>query len=104
SDYQNVTVYPRLLVQSFHLEANSAFTNPELLLKAWWCGIRFKEVATPFIGRKGGKAKGTRPRALLSAVRDVFYWRFCWMILDRRDNHGTGHVDYWDELDVRHNP
>jgi hypothetical protein len=35
-DFQNVTVYPSRLVQSFTLESDSAFTNPECLLKAWW--------------------------------------------------------------------
>ncbi len=37
-DYQNVTVYPRALIQSVHLESESAFTNPECLLKTWWRG------------------------------------------------------------------
>src|SRR5207302_11477139 len=36
ADYQNVTIYPRELIQSVKLETDSAFTNPECLLKTWW--------------------------------------------------------------------
>src|SRR5438128_3138459 len=41
-DYQNVTVYPRPLIQSVTLESESAFTNPECLLKTWWKGASIK--------------------------------------------------------------
>src|SRR5437867_9113697 len=33
-DFQNVTVFPRRLIQSISLESESAFTNPECMLKA----------------------------------------------------------------------
>jgi hypothetical protein len=54
-DYQNVTVYPRSLIQSVTLEAESAFTNPECLLKTWWHGATFKEVPVPFVKRQRGR-------------------------------------------------
>src|SRR5262249_3107789 len=59
-DCQNVTVYPRALIQSVKLESESSFTNPECLLKVWWRGITIKEVPVPFIKREKGKANGTR--------------------------------------------
>src|SRR5687768_3334630 len=52
SDYQNVTVYPRHLIQSVSLESESSFTNPECLLKTWWRGARFLEVPVPFVKRR----------------------------------------------------
>ena len=60
-DYQNVTVYPRRLIQSVTLETESAFTNPECLLKTWWRGATFKEVPVPFVKRQRGRGTGTRP-------------------------------------------
>ncbi|MGH9254129.1 MAG: glycosyltransferase family 2 protein, partial [Vicinamibacterales bacterium] len=73
SDYQNVTVYPRTLIQSVTLETESAFTNPECLLKTWWRKATFKEVHVPFVKRRLGHGKGTRPRAILAAIHDILY-------------------------------
>jgi len=70
-DYQNVTVYPRRLIQSVTLETESAFTNPECLLKTWWRGATFKEVRVPFVKRQQGRGKGTRPRAIVAAIREA---------------------------------
>ena len=95
-DYQNVTVYPRQLIQSVMLESESAFTNPECLLKTWWRGATFKEVPVPFIKRSRGVAKGTRPRAVLAAMADIGRWWARWIVLGQRQDHGAGHVEYWD--------
>lgn len=89
-DYQNVTVYPRTLIQSITLETESAFTNPECLLKTWWRGATFKEVAVPFVKRQLGRGKGTRPRAILIAIRDIVSWWIRWIILGRRPDRRTG--------------
>jgi glycosyltransferase involved in cell wall biosynthesis len=97
ADYQNVTVYPRKLIQSVALEAESAFTNPECLLKVWWKEARFQEVPVKFLKRQRGVAKGTRPAAIWAAVRDILYWWTRWIVLGRRDDFGRGQVSHWSE-------
>jgi glycosyltransferase involved in cell wall biosynthesis len=92
NDYQNVTVYPRPLLQSFEFETNSSFMNPELLLKAWWSGASFQEVAVPFVKRQRGVAKGTRWPSIVRSIRDIFYWWFRWIVLNRRPQRGRGRV------------
>jgi glycosyltransferase involved in cell wall biosynthesis len=92
NDYQNVTVYPRPLLQSFEFEADSSFMNPELLLKAWWSGASFREVAVPFIKRERGVAKGTRWLSILRSIRDIFYWWLRWIVLGRRTHKSSGRV------------
>ena len=91
-DYQNVTVYPRRLIQAVTLEAESAFTNPECLLKTWWRGATFKQVPVPFVKRQRGQGKGTRPLVILSTIRDILYWWIRWVVLDRRADRGQGRV------------
>jgi glycosyltransferase involved in cell wall biosynthesis len=91
-DYQNVTIYPRTLIQSVTLESESAFTNPECLLKTWWRGATFKEVSVPFVKRQVGRGAGTHPRAVLAAVTDILYWWTQWIVLDRRPDRGRGRV------------
>ena len=92
-DYQNVTVYPRALIQSVKLETESAFTNPECLLKVWWRGAVFKQVPVPFVKRQQGRGKGTRPRVILASIRDIVYWWVQWIVLDRRSDRGRGRVE-----------
>jgi hypothetical protein len=94
-DYQNVTVYPRELIQSVRLETESSFTNPECLLKTWWKGARFKEFPVPFLKRQRGQAKGTRARAILASVTDIGSWWFRWVVLGRRADRGRGEVAPW---------
>jgi glycosyltransferase involved in cell wall biosynthesis len=91
-DYQNVTVYPRRLIQSVTLESESAFTNPECLLKTWWRGATFKEVPVPFVKRRQGRGTGTRPRAIVAAIRDILYWWVRWILLGQRADRGRGRV------------
>jgi len=96
-DYQNVTVYPRALIQSVELETESAFTNPECLLKVWWKGTTIKEVPVSFIKREKGTAKGTRPAAVFAAVKDILYWWVRWIVLGKRQDRGEGRVIRFDE-------
>lgn len=91
-DYQNVTVYPRALIQSVTLETESAFTNPECLLKTWWRGATFEEVPVPFVKRTQGRGTGTNPRAIVTAIRDILYWWVQWIVLGRRADRGRGRV------------
>jgi glycosyltransferase involved in cell wall biosynthesis len=97
-DYQNVTVYPRHLIQSVELETESSFTNPECLFKVWWQGVTMKEVPVPFLKREKGTAKGTRPKAILAAIRDILYWWTRWIVLGRRKDRGRGRVIPWHEV------
>ena len=92
-DYQNVTVYPRELIQSVTLETESAFTNPECLLKTWWRGAVFKQVPVPFVKRRQGRGKGTRPGVILASIRDIVYWWVVWIVLNRRTDRGQGRVE-----------
>ena len=92
NDYQNVTVYPRTLLQSFTFETDSSFMNPELLLKAWWSGASFKEIPVPFIRREHGVAKGTRLRSIVKSIGDIFYWWLRWVVLGHRPQRGRGRV------------
>lgn len=94
NDYQNVTVYPRTLVQSFECETDSSFMNPELLLKAWWSGASFREVPVPFIKRERGVAKGTRWTSIARSIRDIFYWWAIWIVLGRRGQKRQGRVKH----------
>jgi hypothetical protein len=91
-DYQNVTLYPTRLIQSVTLETESAFTNPECLLKTWWKGATFCEVHVPFLKRERGRSTGTRPRAIAAAVGDIVTWWFRWIVLGRRADRGRGRV------------
>jgi glycosyltransferase involved in cell wall biosynthesis len=100
-DYQNVSVYRRTQIQSVALQAESAFTNPECLLKMWWTGATIKEVPVPFIKRTKGVAKGTRPRAVIAAVRDVCAWWWQWIVRGRRPHKRRGQVVFWTETDRR---
>lgn len=92
ADYQNVTVYPRALIQSVKLETESAFTNPECLLKTWWRGATFKQVPVPFVKRQHGRGKGTRPAAVVAAVTDILYWWMQWMVLRRLADRAQGRI------------
>ncbi len=70
-DFQNVTIYPRPLVQSFAMRGRTPFVNPEFLIRSYAAGARFIEVPIPFIKRSAGKAKGTKLRTILRAVLDI---------------------------------
>ena len=96
-DYQNVTVYPRTLIQSVQFESESAFINPECLLKTWWKGTSFKEFPVPFLKRERGKSAGTRPIQLLYALRDILRCWFRWIVMGRRPDKKRGTVTYWGE-------
>jgi hypothetical protein len=91
-DYQNVTVYPTRLIQAVRLESESAFTNPECLLKAWWKGVTIREFPVPFLKRQRGVAMGTRPLFVFRSVADVLRWWLRWILLGRREDKGRGRV------------
>jgi glycosyltransferase involved in cell wall biosynthesis len=94
-DFQNVTLYPTKLIQSVELVSDSAFINPECLLKTWWKGTRFKEFPVPFCKRQAGEAKGTKPKMIWNAIKDIVGYWWSWVVLGRRQDRGRGSVSYW---------
>ena len=102
SDYQNVVFYPTKLLQSIPFEARSSFGNPEFLLKAYWKGCSIVEVPISFLPRETGEAKGTRPRAIMSSIIDIYRLWFKWIILRQREISRKGLIkrlnpDEWGE-------
>jgi dolichol-phosphate mannosyltransferase len=91
-DFQNVTVYPRSLIQGVRLETESSFTNAECLLKTWWKGATFRQVPVPFLKRQRGRGTGSRPGAIVAAIRDILRWWVYWIVLNKRVDHGRGRV------------
>lgn len=92
SDFQNVTFYPTKWIQSIKYESKSSFANPEGLIKSYWSGMSIKEAPINFIPREKGMAKGTRPRAIMNAVKDVFRLWFKWVVLRQRGDIKKGNV------------
>ncbi len=84
SDYQNVTFYPTAWLHSIRYEARSSFANPEGLIKAYWSGLRIKEVEINFIPRAKGTPKGTRLKTIMASTTDIFRLWFKWVILRKR--------------------
>jgi len=77
-DFQNVTIYPRGLVQGLQLRGRSSFVNPELLIRSYTRGARFIEVPIPFIARTKGAAKGAKLSAILRSLRDILVNWIAW--------------------------
>jgi hypothetical protein len=76
-------------------ESESAFTNPECLLKVWWKGASIKEFPVPFLKRQPGTAKGTRPGPIVRSVADIVRCWTRWILLGRWPHRGRGTVSYW---------
>ncbi len=80
-DFQNVSIYPTRFAQSLNLETHSAFTNPEVIIKAYWRGAKIKQVPIGFIPRKNGTGKGCRWKTIRGAAADILYFWFKWKVL-----------------------
>jgi len=96
SDYQNVVFYPAGMIQSVRFEANSSFTNPEGLIKAYWRGASIVEVPISFLPRQAGEAKGTHVKAIMSSVKDILKLWFKWVILRKRGTVKKGRIKRLD--------
>jgi len=81
SEFQNVKVLKRSLMDGMVLEANSGFVNAEIGIKAFYLGARIKEVAITFRPRRGGKASGAPPAVLWRTLADIFRLWFRWVVL-----------------------
>ena len=93
SDFQNVTFYRTSWIQSLKPESSSSFSNPEMLLKSHWNGMSIKEVPISFLVRNKGEAKGTRPAAIISSVKDIFRLWFRWVLLRKRGTIRKGKIE-----------
>lgn len=101
SDYQNVVFYSTRMVQTFEIEGNSSFINPELLLKAYWNGANIVEVPISFLPRTLGEAKGTKGTAILKSVADIFKLWAIWRVLGKMGSHPKGRItrlypEHWE--------
>jgi glycosyltransferase involved in cell wall biosynthesis len=83
SEFQNVKVLRRALMDHIHLEATSGFVNAEIGIKAYYLGARIKEVEITFHPRRGGESKGARPGLLWRTFSDVLRLWFAWVVLRR---------------------
>lgn len=92
SDFQNITFYPTKWIQSVNYEAKSSFANPEGLIKSYWNGKALKEVPINFISRAKGEPKGTKPKAIINSVIDIFRLWFKWIVLGKRGLIRKGRV------------
>src|SRR5262245_2608840 len=81
ADFQNITVCPTKRAQPLRLESDSSFTNPEVLLKFFWGGASFLQVAVPFQKRSRGKASGTRFKAIATSIFEIWSAWLRWIVL-----------------------
>jgi glycosyltransferase involved in cell wall biosynthesis len=94
-DFQNVSVYRTAFAQALPLEAESAFTNPECLIRAYWRGARIQEFPVPFVKRTRGVAKGTRLRVVLRSLRDVWLYWWRWSVRGGLGERRRGEIRRW---------
>lgn len=92
SDFQNITFYSTRWIQSIKYESKSSFANPEGLIKSYWNGMSIKEVPINFIARSRGVAKGTRLKAIITSVMDIFKLWLKWVALNHRGRIRKGKV------------
>ncbi len=103
SDFQNIGFYPTRLVQSHKIEGISSFLNPEMLIKSHWLGASIVEVPISFLPRQAGEAKGTRIKAIMSSVGDVFRNWYKWRVRGQCPRKGHGRItrlnpDVWEVI------
>jgi glycosyltransferase involved in cell wall biosynthesis len=92
ADFQNVTVCPTRMAQRLELESEGSFTNPEVMMKLYWSGASFLQVAVMFQKRRRGKGTGTRVGAVVRSMTDIVgcWWR--WVVLGQYARRTPGTV------------
>jgi glycosyltransferase involved in cell wall biosynthesis len=91
-DFQNITVCPTRLARSLRLESDGSFTNPEVMMKLFWGGASFLQVAVPFQKRSRGTASGTRVKAIATSIAEIWSAWFRWVVLGGYPNRSRGSV------------
>jgi len=71
-DFQNIFFARSALIKDLTLRSQSAFANPEALIRAFCGKARIIEVPIHFLKRTKGEAKGTKPMTVVRSVIDVF--------------------------------
>jgi len=95
-DFQNTTLLRWSFLKDLKFDSKSAFTNPECVIKAYYNGLKIKEVQMRHMDRKAGKAKGGKINTVLASVRDIWKCWFLWKVL-RRIEIKEGEVVPFDE-------
>ena len=93
ADFQNVTVCPTRLGQSFTLESEGSFTNPEVMMKLYWSGASFLQVPVRFQKRGRGKGTGTRAGAIVTSISEIVGSWLRWVVLGGYSNRKSGTVE-----------
>jgi dolichol-phosphate mannosyltransferase len=91
-DFQNITVCPTRLTRGLALESTGSFTNPEVMMKLYWSGASFLQVAVPFQKRGRGKGTGTRFKAIATSIFEIFSAWVRWVVLGGYPNRRRGTV------------
>jgi glycosyltransferase involved in cell wall biosynthesis len=94
-DFQNITFYPTRLAQALPLVGRTSFTNPEMLFKSYYQGVRFIEVPIRFLPRTQGVPKGTRPSAVIKAIMDTARNWLAWGLPNRFLNRVPTRPHIW---------
>ena len=88
-DFQSLMIYRRDWLQGMPLRGRTSFLGPEMLARSFWAGKTFIEVPVPFLKRKAGVAKGTRPLVVVRAAWDLLSNWLAWGILGRLAAHAS---------------
>jgi glycosyltransferase involved in cell wall biosynthesis len=83
SEFQNVKVFRRWLLDRIELQAQSGFVNAEIGIKAHYLGARMTEVPMTFQPRRGGQPKPASAAVVWGTLSDVFGLWFQWVVLRR---------------------
>jgi len=92
ADFQNITVCPVRLARDLPLEGTGSFTNPEVMMKLYWKGASFLQVSVPFQKRQRGKASGTRVKAIVTSIHEIWSAWLRWVVLGGYRNRKRGRV------------
>jgi glycosyltransferase involved in cell wall biosynthesis len=95
-DFQNITVCPTKRAQALALEGTGSFTNPEVMMKLFWTGASFLQVAVPFHKRQRGTASGTRIKAIVTSIVEIWSAWLRWIVLRGYPNRLRGTVSSLD--------
>jgi glycosyltransferase involved in cell wall biosynthesis len=101
SDFQNVSFYRTQWLKTIAPTSDSAFGNPEMLIKSFWSGKTIKEVPMNFIPRQRGKAKGVNLRSVTGAIRDIFGFWIRWQLTSPPGTKKKGRIDRVTDAAVR---
>ncbi len=95
-DFQNITVCPTRLARQLPLESDGSFTNPEVMMKLYWGGASFLQIGVPFQKRGRGKGTGTRWKAILTSIWEIFRCWARWVVFRGYPSRSCGRVDSLD--------